>query len=74
MKKKAKKLALKRETLANLNQVHGGFLSIINCPTTDPCAVSKAFTNCYHCPTRTALKTTCFGCAGGGNPTILIQH
>ncbi len=72
MKKKAKKLRLRRETLTTLDGVSGGvseMCSIMICPTFTVC-VTKV-----DCPTVPAwpTSTACTACGGGDSP-ILIQH
>ena len=62
-KKSRKKLKLHFETVRNLDMERAsGGLTGWFCPTTDPCAVSQAFTNCNYCPNWSAVGSTCIGC------------
>jgi len=64
MKKQQRKLSLHKETIRGLQLagVGGGFTTVytcFSCPTTNPCAVSRAFTNCAYCNGGTQWQTDC---------------
>lgn len=63
-KKRVKKYALNVETLRNvdLERVNGALTTVWSCPTTDPCAVSRGFSNCGYCDNWTAVGSTCITC------------
>jgi len=62
-KKRIKKYGLKFETLrsADLEKANGGMTRFF-CDTTDPCAVSRGFTNCTYCDSYSAEGSTCAFC------------